>query len=61
MPGLMAGQPEMSHTNDVSFVLPSQEILKLLGAQPILSMYVTMKFGCILYHIYFGIMKLGKL
>ena len=28
MPGLMAGQPKMSHTNNVSFFLPSKKVVK---------------------------------
>ena len=33
MTGLMAGQPKMSHTNNMSFFLPSQKILKLLAGR----------------------------
>ena len=52
MPELMAGQPKMSHTNDVSCSLPSQEILKLLAWSPSNIVYVCdYEVWVHLYHI----------
>ena len=36
-----------------SYSQKNDSVLDLLGAKPILCMYMTMKFGCILYHIIF--------
>ena len=62
MPGLMAGQPKISHTNDVSFFLPSQKILKLLASSSANIVYVCDNdvWGHFISQ-YFDIIKLGNL
>ena len=62
MPGLMAEQPNMSHTNHASFFLLNKKILKLLAWSSANVVYVCdyeVWVHCISH--YFCIMKLGNL
>ena len=62
MPRLLAGQPKLSHTNDVPFSLPSKKILKLLAWSSANIVYVC-DYEVWVHFIshYFCMMKLGNL
>ena len=61
-PGLTAGQPKMSHTNETSFFHPSQKILKILAWSSANIVYAC-NYEVLVKQLshYYAIMKLGNL